>query len=716
MARRGRRKNPFKLKLRKEIVYSVVSILFLVAAALVMLSFTRSSPILSDLYRILFRAFGWTMLILPFLLISIGLLMMSLKWAITSPSLLLGGLLVFMGSLGVSGAGELGFLIQDSLSALIGGAGSTLLTVATILIGGMIITNTPLEELVIGLTRILGSFQAIFSWLFVKKDDFGEPIKKPSQKPLFQADAETKINIPNASPAPALDNTTKSANSKSKDGVMTPAFEPHLNSSPKDATAKIWKYPSLNLLSAQKGAKADRGDIKENASIIESTLDSFGIRAKVMEVNGGPAVTQYAIRIAEGTKLSKIKGLSTDLALALAAPTGTIRIEAPIPGRNLVGLEIPNRSPEYVTLQEIMTHPTMAKEKSRLAVGLGLGVSGSPIIADIKKMPHVLVAGSTGSGKSVCINTIITTLLFRNSPQELRFILVDPKRVELTGYNGIPHLLTPVITNTDAVVAALTWATKEMDKRYKMFAEVGVRNIEEYNELSGFTAMEYIVIVIDELADIMLSSPTKVEDLIVRLAQMARATGIHLVLATQRPSVNVITGLIKANIPTRIAFNVASMIDSRVIIDSPGAEKLLGRGDMLYVPPDRPLPTRIQGTYVTNEEIKALIEYLKKTDAGEVKYQEEVTQKYISGEDGAGDAASRDPEFEDAVNVVIAAGRASTSFLQRKMSLGYNKAARIMDQLEHAGVVGPQEGSKPRTVLITSLEQLKAREANQADN
>ncbi len=428
------------------------------------------------------------------------------------------------------------------------------------------------------------------------------------------------------------------------------------------------------------------------------------------------AVTQYAIRIAEGTKLSKIKGLSTDLALALAAPTGTIRIEAPIPGRNLVGLEIPNRSPEYVTLQEIMTHPTMAKEKSRLAVGLGLGVSGSPIIADIKKMPHVLVAGSTGSGKSVCINTIITTLLFRNSPQELRFILVDPKRVELTGYNGIPHLLTPVITNTDAVVAALTWATKEMDKRYKMFAEVGVRNIEEYNELSGFTAMEYIVIVIDELADIMLSSPTKVEDLIVRLAQMARATGIHLVLATQRPSVNVITGLIKANIPTRIAFNVASMIDSRVIIDSPGAEKLLGRGDMLYVPPDRPLPTRIQGTYVTNEEIKALIEYLKKTDAGEVKYQEEVTQKYISGEDGAGDAASRDPEFEDAVNVVIAAGRASTSFLQRKMSLGYNKAARIMDQLEHAGVVGPQEGAKPRTVLITSLEQLKAREANQADN
>ncbi len=679
----------------------MVSVLFLLASALVMLSFTRSSPILSDLYRVLFRAFGWTMLILPFLLISIGLLMLSLKWAIASPNLLLGGLLVFMGSLGVSEAGELGLVISEGLGALIGSAGSTIVTSATILIGGMIITNTPLEELIIGLSKLLGSFQAIFSWMFTKKDDFGEPLKKAGSKPQFQADTETKINIPDALPPAATP-------PKPKDKPAAGEFEPTLNA-PKDGTVKIWKYPSLSLLSAQKGAKADRGDIKENASIIESTLDSFGIRAKVMEVNGGPAVTQYAIRIAEGTKLSKIKGLSTDLALALAAPTGTIRIEAPIPGRNLVGLEIPNRSPEYVTLQEIMTHPTMAKEKSRLAVGLGLGVSGSPIIADIKKMPHVLVAGSTGSGKSVCINTIITTLLFRNSPQELRFILVDPKRVELTGYNGIPHLLTPVITNTEAVVSALTWATKEMDKRYKMFAEVGVRNIEEYNELSGFTAMEYIVIVIDELADIMLSSPTKVEDLIVRLAQMARATGIHLVLATQRPSVNVITGLIKANIPTRIAFNVASMIDSRVIIDSPGAEKLLGRGDMLYVPPDRPLPTRIQGTYVTNEEIKSLIDYLKKTDAGEIKYQEEVTEKYITGE-GGGHASERDPEFEDAVNVVIAAGKASTSFLQRKMSLGYNKAARIMDQLENAGVVSAQEGAKPRTILITSLEQLKARE------
>jgi len=671
-----------------------------------MLSFTRSGVLLNQIYLVMFRAFGWTMLILPFLFISMGLMMTSLKWAIASPSLLLGGTLFFLGGLGMTEAGVLGAQIGSALAALFTTTGANIIFFAVIVIGIMIITNTPLEEFVLGLSSVFGLIPKLFSWLFSSKSSTKDTFKN--------APVQTKINIGNSIP-----DTPMKINTPSTSAPATPPKKPVkddldlLSDSHKEGSTQIWKYPSISLLSADKGAKADRGDIKENASIIESTLDSFGIRAKVAEVNGGPAVTQYAIRIAEGTKLSKIKGLATDLALALAAPTGQIRIEAPIPGRNLVGLEIPNRSPEYVTLQEILTHPDMKKEKSRLAVGLGLGVSGNPAIADIKKMPHVLVAGSTGSGKSVCINTIITTLLFRNSPQELRFIMVDPKRVELTPYNGIPHLLTPVITNTDQVIAALTWATKEMDKRYKMFAEVGARNIEEYNELSGFTAMEYIVIVIDELADIMLTAPTKVEDLIVRLAQMARATGIHLIVATQRPSVNVITGLIKANIPTRIAFNVASMIDSRVIIDSPGAEKLLGRGDMLYVPPDRPLPTRIQGTFVNNSEVRALIEYLKKTDAGEVKYQEEVTEKYIAGDDGGSGSGARDPEFDEAVNCVIAAGKASTSYLQRKMSLGYNKAARIMDQLEKAGVVAAAEGVKPRSILITSLEELKAREAAQ---
>jgi S-DNA-T family DNA segregation ATPase FtsK/SpoIIIE len=639
------------------------------------------------------------MFVVPFLLLCIGLMMTSLKWALASPSLLLGGTLIFTGVLGLSKAGSLGETIFSAIAIFVTNIGAHIIYFAVMLVGLMVLTNTPLEEF---LLWIAGGFTAIKN-AFSKKESSTIKSKVTTKVPFTGENLKTKINIPESSstPAPLL-----------KRDVSTPDFESQINTGNNaDGTTKIWKYPPLSLLSPDKGSKADRGDIKENAAIIESTLESFGIRAKVAEVNGGPAITQYAIKIAEGTKLSKIKALQTDLALALAAPTGQIRIEAPIPGRNLVGIEIPNRSPEYVTLFEILNHTDMKKDKSRLSVGLGLGVSGAPAIADIKKMPHVLVAGSTGSGKSVCINTIITTLLFRNSPQELKFILIDPKRVELTGYNGIPHLLTPVIVDTERVISALLWATKEMDRRYKMFAEVGARNIEDYNEQSGFTAMEYIIIVIDELADIMLTAPSKVEDLIVRLAQMARATGIHLVIATQRPSVNVITGLIKANVPTRIAFNVASMIDSRVIIDSPGAEKLLGKGDMLFVPPDRPLPTRIQGTYVTNSEIKNLIDFLKASGQEAVQYKEEVTEKYLGNDESAGEPNERDAQFDEAAVIVMSAGKASTSYLQRKMSLGYNRAAKIMDQLEKAGVIGPAEGVKPRSILIPTLEELKSREA-----
>jgi len=697
--RRGRRKKPFKIKLKKEIIYSVVSVIFALLALISLLSFTRSGVFLSRIYLILSSAFGWTALMLPFILTSLSLMMTQLKWALTSPTLFLGGALVFAGSLGLTRAGALGAEVFASLAFLLTGFGASAVYLAVIIVGLMIMTNTPLEEFLLFLADIFGKIGSGFKVL-----------KRPDKQSSLSE--QTKINIPGISHESAKDEDSKIPKDK-KSAPATPGdnFESTLISN-KEGETSIWKYPALSLLSTEKGNKADRGDIKENAHIIETTLDSFGIGARVAEVNGGPAVTQYAIKIKEGTKLSKVKALQTDLALALSAPTGQIRIEAPIPGRNLVGIEAPNRSPEYVTLYEILTHPDMKKEKSKLAVGLGLGVSGAPVIADIKKMPHILIAGATGSGKSVCVNTIITTLLYRNSPAELKLILVDPKRVELTGYNGIPHLLTPVITESERVIAALQWAVKEMDKRYKMFVEVGARNIEEYNELSGFTAMEYIVIVIDELADIMLTAPSKVEDLIVRLAQMARATGLHLVIATQRPSVNVITGLIKANIPTRIAFNVTSMIDSRVIIDTPGAEKLLGRGDMLYVPPDRPLPTRIQGTYVKNSEIKNLIDFLKKSTPMDVEYQEEVTEKYLNPEDGDVEdgGGERDELFQDALGVVCAAGKASTSYLQRRMSIGYNRAAKIMDQLEKAGVIGPQDGVKPREVLITSPDQLTARE------
>jgi S-DNA-T family DNA segregation ATPase FtsK/SpoIIIE len=462
----------------------------------------------------------------------------------------------------------------------------------------------------------------------------------------------------------------------------------------------------MSLLEDKVGGQADRGDIKQNAQVIEDTLDSFGIQARVVEVNLGPAVTQYALQIKLGTKLTRITSLQNDLALALAAPTGQIRIEAPIPGRALVGIEIPNRSPETVTLKAVLNSKQLKKNKSKTAVGLGLDVSGEMVVTDISRMPHALIAGSTGSGKSVAINAFILQILFRASPEEVKFILVDPKRVELTQYNGIPHLLTPVIVEADKVLAALEWAVSEMEKRYKLFAEVGVRNIQAYNELSGFQALPFLIIIIDELADIMLFAPSKVEDNITRLAQMARAVGIHLLLATQRPSVDVLTGLIKANVPCRIAFNVTTMIDSRVIIDTPGAEKLLGRGDMLYIPPDQAKPSRIQGTFVSDPESRRILDHVKNLGV-KVEYADEVTTQFASKKimGASGQAEDVDDMFEDAVRIITNYDKASASLLQRKMSIGYARAARILDQLQQAGVVGPQEGSKPREVLIKSADE-----------
>lgn len=695
--RRGRRKKPFKLKFRKEIVYSVASILLGLLGFVVMLSFTRQGLFLTTIYTTLHAAFGWTLLVVPFLLFTMSLMLTQLKWTITSPNIFFGGTLIFVASMGLTQAGTLGEQLFLSIEILITSLGAIVVYLSLLTVGFIVLTNTPLEEFLLVIHDIFSSiFKAIGSVKSAKSNN-------PSQKPFETT--STKINIKGESKK-----DEPSQEEPSREQKSPPDFEDQIIST-RSGETKIWKYPPISLLSTERGEKADRGDLNENARIIEGTLGSFGIQAHVAEVNGGPAVTQYAIRIAEGTKLSKIKSLQNDLALALAAPTGQIRIEAPIPGRSLVGIEIPNRSAEIVTLRDTLLDKDLKKSKSKLAIGLGLGVSGETIMGDIKKMPHLLIAGATGSGKSVCINTIICTLLFRNSPQELKFIMVDPKRVELTGYNGIPHLLTPVITDSERVVAALQWTVKKMDERYKMFQEVGARNIDEYNELSGFTAMEHIILMIDELADVMLFAPSKVEDLITRLAQMSRATGIHLIVATQRPSVNVITGLIKANIPARIAFNVTSMVDSRVIIDMPGAEKLLGKGDMLFVPPDKALPMRIQGTFVKNNEINALIDYLKKSTQGEIEYQEEVTEKYLSeASSSLGDGSEeKDELFDEAVQAVIEAGKGSTSYLQRKLSIGYNRAARIMDQLETYGVVGPQDGVKPREVIVRSFEEYQAK-------
>ncbi len=466
----------------------------------------------------------------------------------------------------------------------------------------------------------------------------------------------------------------------------------------------VWDYPPLSLLSDNRGGQADRGDVNQNADIIEETLESFGIGADVVEVNYGPSVTQYGLQVARGTKLSKITSLSTDLAMALAAPTGQIRIEAPIAGRSLVGIEVPNHSPQYVTLKTMLGSSKLKNHPSKLAVGLGIDVSGEPVLADIKSMPHLLIAGATGSGKSVCINSFLSSLLFRTSPSEMRLILVDPKRVELTAYNGVPHLLTPVITDPSKVVSALKWAVNLMEKRYKQLSEVGVKNIDGYNELAGLAAMPSLVIVVDEMADVMLYAPGEVEETITRIAQMARAVGIHLVLSTQRPSVDVITGLIKANIPARIAFNVSSNTDSRVILDEPGAEKLLGKGDMLFLPPEKAKPIRIQGTYVSAQETKNLIDYLK-SQGQKPQYEEDITTKYKSKQiEGLDAADDQDELFDDAAKVFKKRGKASASLLQRRLSIGYNRAARILDQLHQSGLIGPHQGSKARDVNMPELK------------
>ncbi|MDP2860453.1 MAG: DNA translocase FtsK, partial [bacterium] len=636
---RGRRRKPFKLKLKKTTVYTFSSVALFALSGIIVLSFSRQGPFLTKIFILLTHYFGWGVIFLPFLLIAAGLILSRLQWRISRPNGFVGGLLLMVSLIGLTRSGFVGFEIWQNLTFLITAIGAFLVLFGFVFIGFVVTFNTSLEEMFIFFGRLFSAIRKMTN-----------PSQFTARKLPFEVREDKRkvsreihpIGEPTKLPPPL-------------DGALTKTMATNLS-----LEGQVLEFPPITLLDEGLSGKADRGDIKKNAEIIEKTLESFGISARVVEVNLGPAVTQYALEIALGTKLSKVTALSTDLALALAAPTGQIRIEAPIPGRSLVGVEIPNRSLEFVSLKRMLTSEQMKKNKSKLAVALGLNVSGEAVIADIARMPHVLIAGSTGSGKSVCIQTIISTILFRASPAEVRLILIDPKRVELTQYNGIPHLYSPVIVEPDKVLSALKWSIQEMDRRYKLFAENGVRNIDGYNELSGFAALPYIVIIVDELADIIMFAPADVEDAICRIAQMARATGIHLIVSTQRPSVDVITGLIKANISCRIAFNVSSQVDSRVIIDTPGAEKLLGRGDMLFIPPDQAKPTRIQGTFVSDGEIKRLIDFIKKFGVAPV-YTEEVTKMPVKTRLGNAEAEEKDELFDDAIRIVCNFDRASAS-------------------------------------------------------
>ena len=475
-----------------------------------------------------------------------------------------------------------------------------------------------------------------------------------------------------------------------------------------------YEYPPIELLSKPKtktlkgGAKA----LTDTATKLQKTLYSFGVSAKVENVSVGPAITRYELKPAEGVRVSKIANLADDIALNLAAET--IRIEAPIPGKQAVGIEVPNKEKETVHLREVLESEEFQNNKSKLTIALGKDVAGNTQLADIAKMPHVLIAGSTGSGKSVCINTIITSIIYNAKPSEVKLVMVDPKVVELSVYNGIPHLLIPVVTDPKKAAGALAWAVQEMDDRYNKFASKGVRDLKGYNKAvekeEGSGKLPQIVIIVDELADLMMVAAKDVEEAICRLAQKARAAGMHLVIATQRPSVDVITGLIKANIPSRIAFAVSSQVDSRTILDTIGAEKLLGKGDMLFFPSGAPKPSRVQGAFVSDEEVEKIVDFVKSN--GTATYSEDIlesiennnkTDKELAQEQAADDEV--DPLLNDAIQTVVETGQASTSFIQRRFKVGYARAGRIIDQMEERGVISGYQGSKPREVLMT-LEKL----------
>lgn len=499
-------------------------------------------------------------------------------------------------------------------------------------------------------------------------------------------------------PAPrltSLKNTAQKLATNENHEALTAASDPN------------WKFPSVSLLD-QKQDKADAGNVEANAQAIKETFRNFSINVEMEGANIGPRVTQYTMKPPTGVKLTKITALENNLALDLAATS--IRMEAPIPGKRAVGIEVPNIKPAIVRLSSLIQSREWAEVSGPLAFAIGKDIAGRPVVADLDRMPHLLVAGQTGSGKSVMINDILTSLLYRNSPSDLKLILVDPKQVELTPYNGLPHLLTPVITEPEKCISALKWAVAEMERRLRTMSEVGKRNIGEYNNLKKGEGMPYIVIVIDELADLMMMAARDVEALIVRIAQKARAAGIHLILATQRPSVDVITGLIKANVPARIAFTTASQVDSRTIIDQVGAEKLLGRGDMLFLTSEMPKPKRVQAAFIGDNETAKVTSFITEQQAP--NYNDEVVSQPVQiGKGGvvADMAATSEADsdmFRDAVHVVIENKKASTSLLQRRLRIGYGRAARLIEEMEEQGIIGQADGSRPREVLVSSPDQV----------
>lgn len=623
---------------------------------------------------------------------------------------------------GSEGGGLLGAFTATTLYILLGPAGGKILLASITVIAVLIVFDISLKRITLGLIKLFeniliilkklgimltGLFKIIFNAAASAADKFAQ---KRSMAAVKVKDHEETAQEESPDVEQKVDETIVITTGDYGEERSQIAIEPELATEPpkeempavtvsRQGTAREYMFPPLNLLTMPvSGEEQQTKSSKDRARLLENTLLSFGVRAKVVHVQSGPTVTRFEVQPEAGVKVSKIISLSDDLALNLAAPL--VRIEAPIPGKAALGIEVPNKVISLVNLREVMSDRTFKMSVSPLTAALGKDITGIAVIADLTKMPHLLIAGATGAGKSVCLNTIITSILYKAGPDQVRFMMIDPKVVELSIYNGIPHLLMPVVTDPRKASLALRNMVREMGRRYDLFAKLGVRDIGTYNELtnedSELEKLSYIVVIIDELADLMMVSPGEVEDSIARLAQMSRAAGIHLIVATQRPSVDILTGIIKANMTSRVAFTVSSQFDSRTILDMAGAEKLLGRGDMLFYPVGAVKPFRVQGAYISEVEVKKITDFIK--EQGNVDYHESGT--FLEApEETEGEEA--DALFADAIDLVVRTGQASISLLQRRFRIGYTRAARLIDDLERRGVVGPFEGSKPREVLVT---------------
>ena len=709
----------------------VGAVLLVVLSLLLMVAwFGVGGPVLEWLHKATLSMLGYAMYGLPILLIYIAVeifraennrLPLAMKLAAILEVVWLSGLFGLLKTPTRPNAGGfIGDTANRAMSAMVDPGIAALIYVVLIIITALFITQTSPFMVI---KKIAEAF---------KRDHFEEDNDAAVMKKVAGEDAasvksssDIKLNagVPTvdpvtpkdkkASPLSSLRGSVARDKAAEEQAALVAAHDPN------------WQAPSLDLLE-KKQSPADAGDIRQNAQIIHDTLAEFNIDVEMEDANIGPKVTQYTLRPPSGVKLTRITALETNIALNLAAQS--LRIEAPIPGQKAVGIEVPNRRAADVRLYGVLDSKQWKNAREPLSFAIGKDISGEAVVGELNKMPHMLIAGQTGSGKSVMINTLLTSLLYRNSPSDMKLILVDPKQVEMAPYEDIPHLLTPVITEPEKTISALKWAVNEMERRYKLLAAEKIRDIKGYNQRLATRAkkipvadadgniqqhedgaMPYIVIVIDELADLMMVAARDVEALIVRLAQKARAVGIHLVLATQRPSVDVITGLIKANVPARIGFTVASQVDSRTILDQIGAEKLLGQGDMLLYTPSMSKPKRIQGAWVTDDEVNKITDHLRMQSAPQ--YNDEVVAQpvQLNGKGGMAvdfGGGGEDEAFMDAVRVVIEGGKASTSYLQRRLRIGYGKAARLIEEMEERGIVGPANGSKARDVLVSSIDEL----------